>query len=142
MNGPQLDLNWEKDTSFVLFFLRDLKRPNYIWVYCVHAIHPANVLLNSESSLIFTQVRHTLHRARRPHLPPQLLAQHGLRDVREPHPYLCHRLHQGPDEQLPGTLARPCPPTEHQHHLTKPADGEHKDQSGSAGNSRGGVPCA
>lgn len=88
------------------------------------------------------KVRHTFHWARRPHLPPQLPAQHGLRDVREPHPHLRHRLHQGPDEQLPGPRACPGPPTEHQHHLTKPEDGEHQDQSGGAGNPRGGVPGA
>lgn len=88
------------------------------------------------------QVCHALHRARRPHLPAQLPAQHGLRDVGEPRPHLGHRLHQGPDEQLPGPRARPGTPTEHQHHLPEPADREHQDQGGRAGDSRGGVPGA
>lgn len=86
------------------------------------------------------QVCHTLHWAGRPHLPPQLPAQYGLRDVRKPRPHVRHRLYQSPDEQLAGPRARVGPPAEHQHHLTEPADRERQDQSGGARDSRGGVP--
>ena len=96
--------------------------------------------LHLKLRFLLLQVRHALHRAGRPHLSPQLPAQHGLRDVREPCPHVNYRLHQGPDEQLAGARSRPSPPAEHQHHLTEPADGERQDQSGGAGDPRGGVP--
>lgn len=64
---------------------------------------------------------------------PELFEEHGLRDHRVSDPHFPHRLHQSPDEQLPGSRPRALSHREHQHHRSESGHREHKDQSGGAG---------
>lgn len=64
---------------------------------------------------------------------PELPEEHGLRDHRVSDSHFPHRLHQSPDEQLPGSRSRALSLREHQHHCSESGHREHQDQSGSAG---------
>lgn len=59
------------------------------------------------------QVCDALHRTGWPHVSAELPEEHGLRDVREPHPHFRHRLHQSTDEQLAGPSSCAFSPREH-----------------------------
>lgn len=64
---------------------------------------------------------------------PELPEEHGLRDHGVTDPHVSDRLHQGVDEQLPGSSSRPLSHREHQHHRPKSGHGEYQDQGGGAG---------